>query len=399
MKEIETIIKAFQRGHMIVVTDDKDRENEGDLMVAAEFATPQKIGFMIRHTSGVLCVPMTGERLDELELPLMVTKNTEAHRTAFTVSVDAKTGTTTGISAEDRARTIRALIHPKTKPADLARPGHVFPLRALEGGVLRRAGHTEAAVDLARLAGLFPAAVIAEVVKKDGGMARMSELKKFVKTHRLPMLTIQELIEVRYRKEKLVKQAAEAELPTDYGIFKMRVYQTTVDAFEHVALVMGKIDPARPVLVRVHSECLSGDLFKSKRCDCGRQLDLALRRIAEHGSGVLLYMRHEGRGIGLANKIKAYALQEEGLDTVEANERLGFPMDLRHYGIGAQILADLGIKHLDLLTNNPKKIVGLEGYGLTIHQRIPIEIKPHPLNHRYLLAKKQKMGHLLEQVS
>ena len=398
MDRIASAIKAFSHGGMLVVTDDEDRENEGDLILAAEHVTPEKIGFMVRHTSGVLCVPMDGHRLDQLQLPMMVSENTESHRTAFTVSVDAKRGITTGISSLDRTATIRALLNPKTKPEDLARPGHVFPLRAMEDGVLRRAGHTEAAVDFTRLAGLTPAAVIAEIVKDDGGMARLPELKVFAKKHRLPLVTIRELIEYRYRKEKLIQRVAQAQLPTSYGDFRMHVYTSQADPAEHVALVMGKIKSSSPVLVRVHSECLTGDVFHSTRCDCGRQLDLALKRIAEHGSGILLYMRHEGRGIGLTNKIKAYALQDQGLDTVEANEKLGFPMDLRHYGIGAQILVDLGVRQMDLLTNNPKKIVGLEGYGLTVRRRLPIEVRPHAKNRLYLATKKKKMGHLLKKV-
>ncbi|PIZ74498.1 bifunctional 3,4-dihydroxy-2-butanone-4-phosphate synthase/GTP cyclohydrolase II [Candidatus Peregrinibacteria bacterium CG_4_10_14_0_2_um_filter_43_11] len=397
MDNIKQAIQAFKKGEMIIVTDDENRENEGDLILAAEKATPEKIAFMVRYTSGVITMPMEGERLDALQLPMMVSENTELHRTAFTISVDHK-DTTTGISAKDRSSTIRALTDPKTKPKDLRRPGHIFPLRAVEGGILKRAGHTEAAVDLAKLAGLSAAGVICEIVNDDGTMMRLPDLQKFAKKHTLRLITIQDLIEYRRHHEKLIELTAKTTLPTSYGVFEMIVYRSKVDDHEHVALVVGNISKEKYVLTRVHSECLTGDLFHSERCDCGRQLENAIKTIQKKGVGVLLYMRHEGRGIGLGNKIKAYALQDEGLDTVEANEKLGFPTDLRNYGIGAQILKELGVKEIDLLTNNPQKIIGLEGHGLKIHKRIPLETKPHAKNRKYLCTKKNKMGHLLENV-
>lgn len=398
MNSIQSALEDIKKGKMVIVTDDEGRENEGDLIFAAEKATPELLNFMIKHTSGIVCMPMTGDRLDELNLPQMVQQNTESHQTAFTVSVDFKIGTSTGISAADRSKTIQALIDSNTQPHDLARPGHIFPLRYQEGGVLRRAGHTEAAVDLARLAGMYPAGVICEVVNDDGTMARMPDLKKFAQKHDLKLITIKDLIEYRLQNESLVQKKAETKLATEYGDFDLHIYKSETDGKEHVALTMGKIDSDQPVLTRVHSECLTGDIFSSKHCDCGSQLDCALKKISEKGSGVLLYMRQEGRGIGLINKIKAYDLQSQGLDTVEANHKLGFKMDLRDYGIGAQILRDLGVKKLELMSNNPKKLISLEGYGLELTRRVPIEMKPNEINIEYLKTKKKKMGHLLENL-
>ncbi|MBI5411624.1 bifunctional 3,4-dihydroxy-2-butanone-4-phosphate synthase/GTP cyclohydrolase II [Candidatus Peregrinibacteria bacterium] len=397
MNNVEKTLERFRAGKLLVVTDDVGRENEGDLILAAEKATPEKIAFMIRHTSGVLCVPMTGERLDELQLPPMVAHNMEPHRTAFTVSVDFTKGTTTGISAHDRTKTIQALIHPKTKPQDLARPGHIFPLRCAEGGVLKRAGHTEAAVDLARSAGLFPAAVISEIVNEDGSMARMPVLRQFAKKHDLPLLTIAELIEYRRCHERLIESVATSRLPTRFGKFKVQVYRSLLDNKEHVALIKGDLTKG-PVTVRVHSECLTGEVFHSLRCDCGEQLEESLRIIQKSKAGVFVYMRQEGRGIGLPNKIRAYHLQDKGYDTVTANKKLGLPVDFRDYGIGAQILVDLGVSSIHLLTNNPKKMIGLEGYGLKILKRIPIEITPNQQNRKYLRTKKSKLGHWLKKV-
>jgi 3,4-dihydroxy 2-butanone 4-phosphate synthase/GTP cyclohydrolase II len=397
---IDKAVEAIRRGEIVLVVDDEHRENEGDLIMAAEFADADRLSFYLQHTSGLICVAMTGERLDELELPLMVEHNTESHLTAFTVSVDAKRRVTTGISATDRAATIQALIDPATRPADLSRPGHIFPLRAKEGGVLRRAGHTEAAIDLARLAGRIPAGVICEVVSEDKrDMARLEELTRFAKQHQLTMISIADLIAYRARNDTLVRrvEGATARIPTAYGEFVGIVYESIVDTEQHVALVMGDIRGDEPVLVRVHSECLTGDAFGSLRCDCGPQLQLAMKIIAEEGRGVVLYLRgHEGRGIGLGHKLRAYALQEQGLDTVEANVALGLPIDSRDYGIGSQILVDLGVRQMRLLTNNPAKYRGLSGFGLEIVERVPLVVPPRPENAAYLATKAAKLGHLIE---
>jgi 3,4-dihydroxy 2-butanone 4-phosphate synthase/GTP cyclohydrolase II len=392
---IEEVLDEIRLGHLVIVTDDANRENEGDLILAAEKATPELINFMIRYTSGVICVPMEGKNLDRLELPLMTIRNTESMRTAYTISVDAKEGVTTGISAADRSRTIRLLSDFRTDAQDLVRPGHVFPLRYREGGVLRRAGHTEAAVDLARLAGLSPAGVLAEVVNEDGSMSRLQDLLAFKQKHSLKICSIEDLIAYRRAREVLIERLEIVNLPTIYGDFRLHLYRSMIDDVHHLALVKGTISPDEPTLVRVHSECLTGDVFGSQRCDCGAQLQAALQHIDGVGSGVLVYMRQEGRGIGLAAKIHAYKLQEQGLDTVEANEKLGFPMDLREYGTGAQILVDLGVRQMRLLTNNPKKVVGLEGYGLNIVEQLPIKAEANPHNARYLETKREKMGHLL----
>jgi len=394
---IENAIDAIARGEAVVVVDDANRENEGDLIIAAEKTTPETMGFMVRHTSGVICMPLEGTRLDELQLPMMVAENTTAYRTAFTVSVDAKRGTTTGISAADRATTVHALIDSQTRPDDLARPGHIFPLRYREGGVLKRAGHTEAAVDLARLAGLSPAGVLAEVVNDDGTMARLPELERFAAEHDLAMISIADLIRYRRHREKLVRRISEARIPTKYGEFTAYVFESLLDGTEHMAFVRGEVAGKSNVLVRVHSECLTGDVFGSIRCDCGLQLDLALERVAEENEGVVVYLRgHEGRGIGQGHKLRAYTLQDQGRDTVEANVELGFPIDSREYGIGSQILVDLGITTMRVMTNNPAKYGGLEGYGLEIVERVPLRSRPTDENIAYLRAKQEKMGHLLE---
>ncbi len=391
---IEEAVEDIRAGRMLVVVDDEDRENEGDLLMAADKATPESVNFMARHGRGIICMPMLGERLDELQVSMMVSDNTAPLGTAFTVSVDARRGVTTGTSAYDRAVTIRTLVDPRTRPEDLTRPGHIFPLRAMPGGVLRRAGHTEAAVDLARLAGCAPAGVICEVLDDDGGMARLPELMQLARTHGLKVITIKALIEYRIQKEKLVRRSATTRMPTDYGEFTLIAYETTVDDRVPLALVMGDVAGDEPTLVRVHSECLPGDVFGCRRCDCGSQLYKALALIEREGRGILVYMRQEGRGIGLLNKLRAYELQDQGKDTVEANHALGFRADLRHYGIGAQILVDLGVKNLRILTNNPKKIVGIEGYGLHVMERLPIEIPATDANRRYLLTKRDKLGHL-----
>ena len=399
MKKFNTIdeaIEAYREGEMVIVVDDEGRENEGDLILASQMVTPEKINFLTKNARGMICVSIKSERAQELNLEFMVDENTALHHTPFTVTVDAKIGTTTGISAQDRAATIQTIIDPVTGPGDLVRPGHIFPLVAKKGGVLRRAGHTEAAVDLASLAGLVPSGVLCEIMDDDGTMARTNALMRFAEKYQLKIITIEDLIEFRRMREKLVQKIEQIDLPTQYGHFKLHLYQNILDESEHhVALVKGDVSKGGPVMVRVHSECLTGDAFGSKRCDCGDQLSAAMEQVENEGRGVVLYMRQEGRGIGLVNKIKAYAFQEKGKDTVEANEELGFKADLRDYGIGAQILKDLGLKKIRLMTNNPKKIVGLQGYDLEIVDRIPIEIKPNPYNEKYLSTKRDKLGHLI----
>lgn len=395
--KFEAVVKALTQGQFVLVVDDKNRENEGDLILAAEKATPEALAFMIRHTTGIICLSMTPERLEELRLPQMVSENTDHKKTAFTVSVDARVGVTTGVSASDRAKTILALIDPATKPQDLCRPGHIFPLRYKEGGVLKRAGHTEAAVDLMKIAQMYPAGVIAELINDDGTMMRMPELEAFAAQHRIPLITVEEIIRYRRSKEKLVQRISEGRIPTVYGDFTAVVFESGLDGIHHVAFIKGDVKGKRNVLVRVHSECLTGDIFGSLRCDCRTQLQSAMEKIGEEGAGVILYLRgHEGRGIGLAHKLRAYTLQDQGRDTVEANEDLGFPADSREYGIGAQILADLGLTSIRLMTNNPAKYSGLSGYDIEIVERVPLVCPPTQDNKRYLKTKKDKMGHLIE---
>jgi 3,4-dihydroxy 2-butanone 4-phosphate synthase/GTP cyclohydrolase II len=393
LSTIDEALVDFRAGKFVIVVDDEDRENEGDLVIAAEFVTPDAINFMARYGRGLICCPLTGERCDELKLPMMVSQNDSRFGTPFTISVEARHGVSTGISAADRAHTVRVLIDPRSRPEDLAMPGHMFPLRARDGGVLVRAGQTEATVDLCRLAGLYQAGVLCEIMKTDGTMARMPQLRRFAARHNLKIISVKDLIAYRMRMERLVERVTEALLPTEYGDFRVIAYRSIIDPAEHIALVMGDITTPEPVLVRVHDQCVTGDVFGSQRCDCGEQMHMAMRRIAAEGRGLFLYMRQEGRGIGLHNKLRAYALQDTGLDTVEANEALGFPADRRDYGIGMQILVDLGVRKMRLLTNNPAKRAGLEGYGLEVVERIPVLVEPNPHNLRYLETKREKMGH------
>jgi 3,4-dihydroxy 2-butanone 4-phosphate synthase/GTP cyclohydrolase II len=395
-ERVRRAVQAIRQGRIVVVVDDEERENEGDLIMAAEKITAAAVNFMVTHGRGLLCVPMSEERAERLDLLPMTSQNTALHGTSFTVSVDAATGTSTGISAGDRARTIRLLADRRAQPEDFVRPGHVFPLRGVGGGVLRRAGHTEAAVDLSEMAGFGPVGVLCEIMDPDGSMMRGLALERFAKRHKLPVITVRDLIAFRRRREKLVQKVVHTSLPTPEGRFDLHLYESLVDGDHHVALTLGDVGSGDPVLVRVHSQCLTGDVFGSLRCDCGEQMHAALRQIAAAGRGVFLYMRQEGRGIGLANKMRAYALQDTGLDTVEANLKLGFPADLRDYGIGAQILVDLGVKNLLLLTNNPRKVVGLEAYGLRIVRRVPIEVRANATNRNYLVTKRDKLGHLLD---
>lgn len=392
---IQEAVEDIRAGKFLIIVDDEGRENEGDIAIAAEKVTPQAINFMARYGRGLICIAMTGERLDDLRIPMMVHDNTSKFASPFTVSVEARHDVTTGISARDRALTVKALIEPATRPDDISRPGHMFPLRARAGGVLVRAGHTEAVVDLVKITGLYPSGVICEIMSEDGTMARLPELESMAAAHDIKIISVAQIIAYRRLHEKLIRRVAEASLPTRYGDFLAVAYKSVIDPDEHVALIRGELDGDRPVLVRVHSECLTGDVFHSLRCDCGEQIDLAMKAIADEACGVFLYMRQEGRGIGLHNKIRAYALQDQGLDTVEANEALGFESDIRDYGIGAQILADLGVRNIRLLTNNPRKVIGLEGYGLQVVETVPIICKPNPRNRRYLETKREKMGHLL----
>ena len=393
---VEEALDDLKAGKFVIVVDDEQRENEGDLVMPAEMVTPEAVNFAVAHARGLLCMPITGERLDELEIPLMISQNSSSkHQTAFTVSVDYNQGTTTGISAGDRAATIKAMIDPKAKPSEFSRPGHLFPLRYHPGGVLARAGHTEAIVDLCRMVDMFPSGIVCEIMNEDGSMSRMPALEQFAERHDLKLLSIAQIIAHRRRHEKLIERVAEARLPTKYGEFKAIAYRSAVDPGEHIALTIGDWQPDHPVLVRIHSECLTGDVFGSLRCDCGEQIELALTILGKEGAGVFLYMRQEGRGIGLHNKIKAYSLQDNGMDTVEANTSLGFEPDLRHYGIGAQILQDLGVRQLRLLTNNPRKVVGLSGFGLEIVERVPVEALVTDENRDYLRTKRVRMGHIL----